>query len=143
MNLTLCPGEKLALLGLNGAGKTTLVKLICGFYEPTGGEILLNDIPVREYEREDYYSLISVMFQDYTLLPMTLDENLTGSRTEEADREKLKRVLELSGFKGRHDRLSQKGETRIIKAVQEDGVDFSGENIRNCCLPGHFIGRRL
>lgn len=126
VNLTICPGEKLALLGLNGAGKTTLVKLICGFYEPTGGEILLNDIPVREYGREEYYNMISVMFQDYTLLPVTLDENLTGSRTESTDKEKLKRVLELAGFKERYQRLPKKGETPMIKAVWEDGVDFSG-----------------
>ena len=62
INLTIQPGEKLALLGLNGAGKTTLVKLLCGFYEPTEGTVLLNDIPVRNYNREDYYSLIAVLF---------------------------------------------------------------------------------
>lgn len=78
VNLTIKPGEKLALIGLNGAGKTTLVKLICGFYQPTQGEILLNGIPIREYGREEYYSLIAVLFQDSTLLPATLDENLTG-----------------------------------------------------------------
>ena len=42
INLTLHPGEKLAVVGLNGAGKTTLVKLICGFYDPTEGRVLLN-----------------------------------------------------------------------------------------------------
>ncbi|MCI9337476.1 MAG: ATP-binding cassette domain-containing protein [Lachnospiraceae bacterium] len=78
VNLTVRPGEKLALIGLNGAGKTTLVKLICGFYQPTDGEILVNGIPVRDYGREEYYRLIAVLFQDSTLLPATLDENLTG-----------------------------------------------------------------
>ena len=78
VNLTVRPGEKLALIGLNGAGKTTLVKLICGFYQPTEGEILVNGIPVRDYGREEYYRLVAVLFQDSTMLPATLDENLTG-----------------------------------------------------------------
>ena len=64
VNLTVRPGEKLALIGLNGAGKTTLVKLICGFHRPSDGEILVNGIPVRDYGREEYYRLIAVLFQD-------------------------------------------------------------------------------
>lgn len=126
VNLVLEPGEKLALLGLNGAGKTTLVKLICGFYEPTGGEILLNDIPVREYQREEYYSLLSVLFQDYTMLPLSLDENLTGCGEEERNPEKLERSLRLSGFEERYHRLPRKGKTPMLSGVQEGGVDFSG-----------------
>ena len=51
INLIVRPGEKLALLGLNGAGKTTLVKLICGFYHPTKGQILINDIPRDRFSR--------------------------------------------------------------------------------------------
>lgn len=126
VNLVLEPGEKLALLGLNGAGKTTLVKLICGFYEPTGGEILLNDIPVREYQREEYYSLLSVLFQDYTMLPLSLDENLTGCGEEERNPEKLERSLRLSGFEERYHRLPRKGKTPMLSGVQAGGVDFSG-----------------
>ena len=126
VNLTLRPGEKLALLGLNGAGKTTLVKLICGFYEPTDGEILLNDIPIRQYAREEYYSLLAVLFQDYTVLPLTLDENLTGCTAAETDEKKLERALRLSGFSERYGRLPQKGQTPLVSGVREGGVDFSG-----------------
>ena len=42
INLTLHPGENLAVVGLNGAGKTTLIKLICGFLDPTKGQVKLN-----------------------------------------------------------------------------------------------------
>ena len=79
INLRVKAGEKLALIGLNGAGKTTLVKLICGFYEPTEGEVLLNGIPIEKFDRQQYYSLISVLFQDYSLLPFTLDENIASA----------------------------------------------------------------
>ena len=126
INLTVRPGEKLALLGLNGAGKTTLVKLICGFYHPTKGQILINGIPQESFSREEYERVISVLFQDYTFLPVTLDENLTSHRPEEADRELLDRSLGYSGFRERYDRLPQRGKTKLIKEVNEGAMDFSG-----------------
>lgn len=126
INLTVRPGEKLALLGLNGAGKTTLVKLICGFYHPTEGQILINDIPQKSFSREEYERVMSVLFQDCTFLPVTVDENLTARRPEDMDRSLLDRSLDYSGFRERYDRLPARGETKLIKEVNEEAVDFSG-----------------
>lgn len=126
MNLTIAAGEKLALIGLNGAGKTTLVKLICGFYAPTEGEILLNGIPIENFGRSQYYSLISVLFQDYTILPLTLDENIASVPEEEIDKAKLKESLEKSGFLERYVRLPQKGDSLLVKEIHDNAVDFSG-----------------
>ncbi len=126
INLTVRPGEKLALLGLNGAGKTTLVKLICGFYHPTKGRILINGIPQESFSREEYERVISVLFQDCTFLPLTLDENLTAGEPGEADRALLDRSLDYAGFRERYDRLPAKGATKLIKEVNEGAVDFSG-----------------
>lgn len=126
INLVIHPGEKLALLGLNGAGKTTMVKLMCGFYEPTQGEVLLNDIPVRNYDREEYYNLVAVMFQDATLLPFSLDENLTGEKSGKAEKERLNRALELSGFAEKYHTLPKRGNTRLVKEVNREAADFSG-----------------
>ncbi len=126
INLTVKPGEKLALLGLNGAGKTTLVKLICGFYHPTEGQILINDIPQESFSREEYEQVVSVLFQDCTFLPVTLDENLTSERAEDRNRELLDRSLGYADFRERYDRLPAGGETKLIKEVNEGAVDFSG-----------------
>lgn len=126
INLVIRPGEKLAIVGLNGAGKTTLVKLICGFYQPTEGDILLNDIPISRFDRDEYYSLITILFQDYTLLPITLDENITGEQKGQIDRPRLKRALELSGFSEVYDNLPKKGESLLIRELNEESVDFSG-----------------
>ncbi len=126
INLTIQAGEKLALLGLNGAGKTTLVKLICGFYQPTEGEILLNDIPITDFDREDYYSLLSVLFQDITLLPLTLDENLTGECAESVDRARLDKALQISGFYEKYQSLPKKGATLMVREVNQGALDFSG-----------------
>lgn len=124
LNLTITPGEKLALIGLNGAGKTTLVKLICGLYMPEQGEILLNDRKMEDYTRDEYMSLISVLFQDSTLLPLSVDENITGERS--FDEARLERALKLSGFWEKYNALPAKGATKLVKKIEETAVDFSG-----------------
>ena len=53
------------LLGSNGAGKSTLVKLLCGFFDPTDGCVLLNGEDIRKYNRKEYYRLFSAVFQDF------------------------------------------------------------------------------
>ncbi len=126
INMVIQPGEKIALIGLNGAGKTTLVKLICGFYHPTEGEILLNDIPIWQFNREEWYSLIAVLFQDSTLPALTLDENLTGQEPEEIDRRRLEKALRLSGFWEVYEKLPDKGKTLLVREINEGSTDFSG-----------------
>ena len=126
INITIRPGEKLALIGLNGAGKTTLVKLICGFYRPAEGEIRINDIPSTEFSREEYYSLVSVLFQDSAMLPVSLDENLTGQQVEEIDRQRLRRALEMAGFLEKYESLPKKGDTVLVREANRCAADFSG-----------------
>ncbi len=78
LNLVINEGENIALVGNNGAGKTTLVKLLCGFYKPTRGEILVNGINLNDCDIEDYFDLLSVVFQDVRALPYNIRENVTG-----------------------------------------------------------------
>lgn len=126
INVVIKPGEKIALIGLNGAGKTTFVKLMCGFYHPTEGEILLNDIPIKQFNREEYYSLVSVLFQDSTMLALSLDENLTGQNAEDIDRVQLQNALKLSNFETVYERLSDKGATALVREINKNAIDFSG-----------------
>ena len=126
INMVITPGEKIALIGLNGAGKTTLVKLMCGFYHPTEGEILLNDIPIDEFSRDEYYRLVSVLFQDATMLALSLDENLTGQNPEDIDRARLEKSLQLSNFSDIYEKLPQKGESLLVREINQGSTDFSG-----------------
>ncbi len=126
ISLVISPGERLALIGLNGQGKTTLVKLLCGFYRPTKGQILLNDIPAEEFGREEYYSLVSVLFQDACMLPMTLDQNLTGRSGDGADQGKLTWALQMSGFYEKYESLPKKGDTLLVREANKEALDFSG-----------------
>lgn len=64
-SLKISPGEKLALIGVNGAGKTTLIKLLCRFYDPTKGKILIDGRDLKEIDLESWYHNLGVLFQDY------------------------------------------------------------------------------
>ena len=91
INLTLHPGENLAVVGLNGAGKTTLIKIICGFLDPTKGQVKLNGTDIRNYNRKDYYKLFSAVFQDFSLLALTIAENV--AQTENFDLKQVKNCI--------------------------------------------------
>ncbi len=76
INFELKAGEKLAFVGENGAGKTTLIKLLLRFYEPSEGEILLDGIPIKEYNQTQYQQYFGVIFQDFVKFELTLRENI-------------------------------------------------------------------
>lgn len=62
--------------------KTTLVKLLCRFYIPDEGQILLNGRNIYEYNEEEYNSFISAVFQDYKLFSFSLKDNILLGKTE-------------------------------------------------------------
>ena len=74
--------------------------------------------------------LCTVLFQDSTLLPLSLDRNLTGQSPEQIDRRKLDWALELSGFKNKYEGLSQKGETVLVREANSEAIDFSGGELQ-------------
>lgn len=127
-------GEKLAMVGLNGAGKTTLIKLMCGLYEPTEGEILLNGKPIREYDRREYFKLFGTVFQDINVLPVTVAENISGKKTDETDMPRVYDCMKKSGIYDKVMDLPQKESTRLVKSVYEDATDFSGGQMQKLAL---------
>jgi len=125
INLIIHKNEKIALIGLNGAGKTTLVKLLCGFYKQNEGEIIINGISSERFSAKDRENLISALFQDSMLFPLTLDENLCGDE-ENKNEDQLKDKLKISGFDNIYYRQKHKGNTLLIKEVNGNATDFSG-----------------
>ena len=76
VNLTIVPGERIALVGENGAGKTTITKLLARLYDPTEGRILLDGVDIRDYDLASLREAIGVIFQDFVRYDMRFDENV-------------------------------------------------------------------
>jgi ATP-binding cassette subfamily B protein len=76
IDLTLAPGEVIALVGENGSGKTTLVKLLCRLYDPTRGAITVDGVDLRELDPARWRREISVAFQDYAHYALTARDNI-------------------------------------------------------------------
>ncbi len=133
INLKILPGEKLAVVGLNGAGKTTLIKLICGFFDPTEGEVLLNGVNISEYNRRDYYKHFSAVFQDFSLLASTVAENVTQNDCD-IDMGKVRTCIEKAGLRQKVESLPLGYQTLLVKKVFDDAVDLSGGEIQRLML---------
>lgn len=133
LNLTIDPGEKLAIVGLNGAGKTTLVKLLCGFYDPTEGRVLLNGTDIREFNRDEYYGLLSAVFQDYSVMDLTVAENVT-LESSDYDETRIESCLDKAGLLNYISGLPQGVYTHMGREVFLDGVLFSGGQTQRLML---------
>ena len=117
-------GENIAIVGENGAGKTTAVKLLCGLYYPTSGEILINGKSSRDFSSDSYFNLFSAVFQDYYFMPMTIAENICTA--SDYDRKKLFAAFDKAGISEKINSLPLKEKTYMIKDVYKDAADFSG-----------------
>ncbi|MCF6460192.1 ABC transporter ATP-binding protein [Clostridium sp. Cult3] len=134
INFHIKKGEKLALVGPNGAGKTTLVKLICGLYTPTKGEIYINGKKSSLYNRDEYYSLFSIVFQDTYLLPVSIEKNIALQLEEEIDDEKMDSVLNMSGLMPKIRSLPNGKKTLLVKSVYSEAIELSGGETQKLML---------
>lgn len=135
INLTLRAGESLALVGVNGAGKTTLVKLICGFYRPTKGEILVNGKPIDAYNIEEYHTMISAVFQEIRPVCFTMFEYVASADINRPSaREDAVAAMKLAGIWEKIESLENGIDTHLMKGIYDDGVDLSGGEMQKLVL---------
>ncbi len=133
LNLTIHPREKLAIVGLNGAGKTTLVKLICGLLSPSEGRVLLNGDDVSDFNRNKYYELFSAVFQDFSILDVTIAEEIAQCK-DNIDYQRIKECIDYAGLTDTIDKLPKGLNTHIGREVYLDGVLLSGGQMQRLML---------
>ena len=134
LNFVVKPREKIAIVGLNGAGKTTLIKVLCGMYEATKGEILIDGLKASKQSLEDYYSLFSVVFQDLNIIPATIAENVATCSSQELDREKVISCLKQAGLWELIEKLPDKIDTYLPKEMFKKGTLLSGGETQKLLL---------
>ena len=139
LNFRLEPGERIALIGQNGQGKTTIVKLMARLYDPTGGQVLLDGIDLREYNIEDLCKEIGVIFQDFMRYEMTARENIGVGRIELLDNlDRIQIAAEKSLADGVIARLGGKYEQMLGRRF-EGGVDLSGGEWQKLALARAYL----
>lgn len=134
LNFKIKAGEKIALVGNNGAGKTTIVKLLCGLYPPTEGQILVDGKTIDEIGIDKYQDKISVLFQDTTPISFSIAENVCGCDLNQIDKARLDKCLKAAGIYDKIQTLPKKEKSYITQTLEEDGILLSGGETQKLLL---------
>lgn len=124
ISFSISQGENIAVVGENGAGKTTLIKILCGLYTPSDGQVFINGENSTDFEKDEYFNIFSPVFQDYSFLPFSVAQNISASL--EYDEEKPLSALKKAGIRDKILSLPDGINTKMIKEVNKDAQDFSG-----------------
>ncbi|WP_054679660.1 ABC transporter ATP-binding protein [Lacticaseibacillus sharpeae] len=132
ISFTLHAGEKLALVGVNGAGKSTITKLMMGLFNPTSGVIEYNGIDARTLTRQQCYDLFAPVFQDTTVLALSVAQNVAPAVTPDLPR--VQAAIDQAGLTAKIASLPAGLQTPMTKYYEEDGVEFSGGQAQRLML---------
>ena len=139
VSFRLAPSERLALVGENGQGKTTIVKLMTRLYDVTSGQILLDGVDLREYDLEDLWREIGVVFQDFVRYEMTASENIAiGQITERQNTFRIRAAALKSRASDIVDRLPRTYD-QMLGSRFEGGVDLSGGEWQKIALARAYM----
>jgi len=139
LNFHFRQGERVALIGENGEGKTTIVKLLTRLYDPVEGQVLLDGVDLREYNLEDLYTQVGVIFQDFMRYEMTARENIAVGRIERLD--DLPGLLK-SAQKSMADEVIgrlPRGYEQMLGRRFDGGVDLSGGEWQKVALARAYL----
>lgn len=130
INFEFQEGDRIALVGLNGAGKSTILKLLMGVYEPTGGRILINGIPLSDIKPSVWRRVLAVMGQEPAHYSDTVTEQIWyGDRDQRLQEDNLKHAVEASGLKAILAELPKGLETVVGKSYsmpEDNAIELSG-----------------
>ncbi len=115
LSLIIEPKAKIAIIGENGSGKTTFINLLSRFYDVTSGEILIDDINIKEYKILSIYENLGILFQDFMKYEFSIEENIRLGKIDKLDPNK-KEIIEAAKQSQSHifiQKLKDKYDTNI------------------------------
>ena len=139
LNFHLKPGQRVALVGENGEGKTTIVKLLTRLYDPSEGQILLDGIDLREYDLEDFYREIGVIFQDFMRYEMTARENIAVGQIDELNRPETLQIAARKSMANDVIERLPRDYNQMLGRRFEGGVDLSGGEWQKIALARAYL----
>jgi ATP-binding cassette subfamily B protein len=139
INFCLGPSERIALVGKNGEGKTTLVKLLTRLYDVTSGQILLDGVDIREYDLDDLWKEIGVIFQDFMRYEMTSSENIAIGRIEERNNQFRIRAAAMKSLAEEVIKQLPKRYDQLLGSRFKGGVDLSGGEWQRMALARAYL----
>lgn len=121
-------GEKVCLVGINGSGKSTIIKLLLRYYNVTDGEILINGMAIEKYTLQSLKNSVSILFQDITLYPFDLKENIVIADIDRANNQEEAAIISLKRAGAYHllNKLPYGVNTYIHKIFSDEGYEPSG-----------------
>ncbi|MHA1976006.1 MAG: ABC transporter ATP-binding protein [Candidatus Hodarchaeales archaeon] len=133
INITIAPGQTVAIVGTTGSGKTTITKFLSRLYDPNGGRILIDDIDVRNWSLESLRSQISYIEQDTFLFSDKISENISFGRTSEIG--EIQRVAR----EAQADEFILQLPKKYESEVGERGVQLSGGQRQRIAIARAFL----
>jgi ATP-binding cassette subfamily B protein/subfamily B ATP-binding cassette protein MsbA len=130
------PGQRVALVGASGAGKSTIASLLLRFYEPQAGEILIDGVEIRQYERESLRDQIGVVLQDSILFGASVRENIAYGKPHATDEE-----IEIAAREARAHEFILELPDGYETIIGERGSTLSGGQRQRLCLARALIKR--
>jgi ATP-binding cassette subfamily B protein len=125
VSFVLEPGESVALVGANGAGKSTIIKLLCRFYDVTGGQILINGVDLRELDLVHWYAHLGTLFQDFVQYKLTVRDNVQLGDPTRIDEAAMIEAIRKAGATDLVRELPD-GYDQILGTEFADGEQLSG-----------------
>ena len=139
INLTVAPGECIALVGLNGSGKTTLLKLLTRLYDIDHGQIVIDGIPLQKFSLSDLRSQIGILFQDFARYALNVQDNIGfGNLPQRQDMKLVAQAAEGAGATAVIEQL-EAGYQTILGKMFSGGVDLSGGQWQKIGLARAFM----
>ncbi len=137
IQMTVRPGEKIAIVGENGAGKTTFVKLLMRLYDVTEGSICYGGEDIRSFSTKAYRDIFGAVFQDYQLYGATLEENVWMDDTA-IDEDHIRKALNLADFGAKLERLPKGLKTEMTREFSDEGTMLSGGEAQKVAIARMF-----
>jgi ATP-binding cassette, subfamily B, bacterial len=139
LSLFVPAGQCVALVGPNGAGKTTLVKLLARFYQPSAGQILIDDVPIEDYDLADLRRHIGVIFQDFMQYEASARDNIGYGRCSQLGNDvAIRHAAEQAGAAEFVDKLPHGLHTQLGRWF-DGGHQLSGGQWQKVALARAFV----